>query len=959
MLFKTFINRQSINIILCLISICNAYGQTAEEFRKIDSLIINSSFGKAESIIQSHFKKTQDVEQSVQLFLHLARIKVKRRQFDEAGLFLEKAEKNLSLLNQPRLFADLKFIRGTLLYERFRSEQSLANFTSAANLYLRLLGPDHPVVAICKRQIGNVYAHQYFQYDIALQYYEAAKIVLEKNKVSRYKPELIALYFDLARLYQNKEELQTSLYYVSEAELFYNDKNEWLPQLADCKNLRAIDKIYRGDLKQAIEIEQEAILLCQKKEGKEARLTGKYYDNLGTIYLGLNDKKTALAYYKKGLRINLKHAFNEYMISSSYLNLGALYTTMKNDSANMFLIKAFNNTKQLFGEHHFETASIYLHLGEFHYSNKKYDSALSFYQKSLKALLPSFNPRQISSTPKTLPSAFSVSFFWVLERKAEAFLNRGRENNNLDDFKHALNTVLISDSLINISLKAIENDDSKFFLKNNLQNLYEIGIKCAYELYGLTKSKEYLEYCFKLMENSKFNVVLNDLLATFSRSEFYDSVKTLKILNSQLNLEIYLAENKRDFKTVKILKEKLQQQRQLFVRIQNKYLKNSITPATMHEPSIARTLEYLKANDTDLIEFFWGKKEIFAFYINGDSLRLKSIPVTESLTNQLRKIRGIISNPVRIDSLEHDAYTFRQTSGSLYHTLLGGLTFRKKILVIPDGPLSLLPFEVLITEEANASKNNFRDLPYLIRNHILRYGYSISILQLFTERYPRELSSKILMVSVLDTLKKDKTDLPHNFQLLTSGNNIKSDFVQNTQNASVIHFEAHSYVDDQNPLNSYIALNETDASNFLRLYEIYKLNLHAEVTILATCESNVGKYTNGEGMYSIARAFMTAGSKGIITSLWKIPDHFTGTITKDFYNYFPDNDGAEALQQSKLSFLNSSDQLKAHPYNWSGLIFLGQETIDNSSGKLYAYLFGSAILVLLILARYRWRKLFA
>ena len=144
----------------------------------------------------------------------------------------------------------------------------------------------------------------------------------------------------------------------------------------------------------------------------------------------------------------------------------------------------------------------------------------------------------------------------------------------------------------------------------------------------------------------------------------------------------------------------------------------------------------------------------------------------------------------------------------------------------------------------------------------------------------------------------------------------------------ILHFATHSLLNNQHPGLSGIVLSLVDKQGreqdgFLRLADIYNLNLRANLVVLSACETALGKNVKGEGVIGLTRAFMYAGTPRVIASLWKVSDRATVELMKRFYtNMLKKNmRPAAALRAAQLSM--STEKQWAAPYYWAGFILQG------------------------------------
>jgi CHAT domain-containing protein/tetratricopeptide (TPR) repeat protein len=186
----------------------------------------------------------------------------------------------------------------------------------------------------------------------------------------------------------------------------------------------------------------------------------------------------------------------------------------------------------------------------------------------------------------------------------------------------------------------------------------------------------------------------------------------------------------------------------------------------------------------------------------------------------------------------------------------------------------------------------------------------------------------------------------------------------------IIHFATHSIVDSEKPELSGLVLSLFDSQGrpqdgFLNLDDIYNLDLPADLVVLSSCDSGLGKSVNGEGLIGLTRGFMYAGASRVMASLWREDDQATAELMKSFYK--------EMLQkkQSPPAALRNADiamsrRARWHmPYYWAGFIIEGEYdgTIDagsrpggDDSGNLVIGLTLAAIVARLVTTMRRTRR---
>ena len=96
--------------------------------------------------------------------------------------------------------------------------------------------------------------------------------------------------------------------------------------------------------------------------------------------------------------------------------------------------------------------------------------------------------------------------------------------------------------------------------------------------------------------------------------------------------------------------------------------------------------------------------------------------------------------------------------------------------------------------------------------------------------------------------------------------------------------------------------------------------LNTELAVLSACETGLGEVKVGEGVFGLRRAFMLAGAKTLVMSLWKVPDQQTQELMVDFYRRILDGQPrADALREAQLAIKEKD----LDPYYWGAFICQG------------------------------------
>lgn len=144
-----------------------------------------------------------------------------------------------------------------------------------------------------------------------------------------------------------------------------------------------------------------------------------------------------------------------------------------------------------------------------------------------------------------------------------------------------------------------------------------------------------------------------------------------------------------------------------------------------------------------------------------------------------------------------------------------------------------------------------------------------------------------------------------------------------------VHFATHGLVDTKYPELSGLALSMVNErgepiNGFLRLQDIFNLDLPVELVVLSACETGLGKEMRGEGLIGLTRGFMYAGSPRVVVSLWKVDDTATSDLMRRFYEgmIVQKLSPSAALRAAQLKMWRDSNW--RGPYYWAAFVLQGE-----------------------------------
>jgi CHAT domain-containing protein len=470
------------------------------------------------------------------------------------------------------------------------------------------------------------------------------------------------------------------------------------------------------------------------------------------------------------------------------------------------------------------------------------------------------------------------------------------------------------------------------------------------------------------LEASKAATLADILLEQHIRPKNIDTKllnEEAKLRSQAVSLQMKLAELKdetqrekvsNDLNEILIKSESLSKQ---FEKDSKSYYQLKYNFSTISIPQIQAKL----APQTAFVSYFLGEKN-YAFLITKTAAKVVQLADNLSLENNTK---ALVSELYRKPGL--DVYKGSLQAQSLYNSLLKPfekeLADKTQLIVLRDGNLNFLPFEVL-----EKSPND-----YLVKHFAISYGYSATIL--FNALNNKELASKNNLMAIapytskqhLPSTFRDKTlqSLPASGEevskiggdIYTDQQATKNRFLETYQQHGIIHFATHAQVDDREAGRSFIAFYPDSSGYKLYTEELYNLSLQkTRLVVLSACETGRGQLHQGEGILSLARAFAYAGCPSVVATLWNAHDESTAFLSERLHHYLQENLPIDlALQQAKLDYFNSKIGKELdHPYYWANFILLGNaEPVNEDVGWAWwvwvGIIFGGIVFVLVVTSR--------
>lgn len=543
-------------------------------------------------------------------------------------------------------------------------------------------------------------------------------------------------------------------------------------------------------------------------------------------------------------------------------------------------------------------------------------------------------------------------------------------------------------------IREINSDKDKLkMLANEIYSSIEY-MKCLWEM----DSTSYKADLFEVSEFYKGVMIAqatqgeDELVFGKLTKEFREEEKKIRKLQNDLKAQNAAAKTKEE--RDQIISEQVKFNRkvkQFYEKLETEYPEHS----KIRYNYKSATYESLKDKIDDkslIIEYLFGVDYYYIFALSKKEFKVYRLPFSfhfSELNQRIDSLHQTLSDYSALSkkALQTENYqTYTQNAYWLYEKLLKPVLKEQEgiehLIIIPDLQLGNLPLEALLSQAAPKKMSSYEDLNYLLKEYSFSYNYSATLWQDNQGESRRKNNGQILGVAAnydfktnetvkatrsaqlrqlrevlqpLPAARKEVESLQTQFRGLYLFDSLANEqnFKQKAGKYSVIHLAMHGLLNPQSELLSSLAFTETNDPNsddFLHAYEISQMELNADLVVLSACETGYGRFEEGNGIASLARAFMYAGVPALVVSLWQVNDDATAIIMTSFYNELSKGKGkADALQIAKLDYLNRAKGLGAHPAFWSPFILLGNED-PISLGASFVYwpwFLGLAILLLL------------
>jgi CHAT domain-containing protein len=926
-------------------------------------------------------------------------------EFDSAAYYLNK-----SLVIQKKYLAPDDVELSNTLYHLGRNcqehgdlSQALAYLRQSSTIRLAKLNHKHPNISNSLQQLGSVY-QKMGNVDRALDYYKQSLNIRIKSLGPKHV-NVAASYWSIGNLYGNVFNYPQAVDYIRQgnatANEIYEGKSDILPTYE-----ALLGKMYgkMGDHSSALVCFGNAQRNAEKNVKPDHLYMGIVYNIVGEYHADNGEYVRARSFLDKALLIFRQagggHAVREADVVAK---LGLVNAGVgRFDLAKLQYKQALDVYHAKMGAQNSKVATVHQYVADVYVAQNKFDSALSFYQKSLAALAPHFEVTDLFVNPAAISLENNALALRIINKKAQALSTWFEHSRQPFHLVQSLNMYLYAIELATEILSGFELESSKAELNREVASLYKFAMETSYQLYSLSRDKQYIEAAFLISEKSKAILLLENIrdkeakLLAGVPDSLVRKEHDLEIALAYHQSQLHNAKSKQDAAAITLqdraifdVQGQLSEMRQTLEKRFPAYFNIRHHPI---DPSLATAQKALPEN-TFLLEYFTGERYIYAFGIGKDTVSFLKIQKNDKLLTSLNDYQKSLTNAdFIVNSGEEADRLYAQSASRLYDLLVkpmvAGRTGFNQLVVIPDGELAQLNFGTLLVQSPSGL-HNYKSLDYAINRWRISYAYSASWLlqsQLKKKGTRSDFAGFAPSYSVQQFTNMDTARHPLAYLAMRSGQlplpgavkevefisqlmqgdswinerATETNFKTSADRYDVLHLAMHTLLDNENPQYSELLLNrDQENDGYLTVAEIYNLKLSASMVVLSACSSGFGKMEAGEGPISISRAFSYAGSPSVVMSFWKVPDEVTRQIMTTFYEELKKGAAKdEALRLAQLKFLQeTTDPIYQHPYFWAGIVVMGDSKplVRHNSGWIYVALIGSVVMFAIVLIWQRRR----
>jgi len=854
--------------------------------------------------------------------------------------------------------ATLYYTEGTRYADSYKLDTAIALLEKARALFNARSPQGSVEEAAAAQRLADIYKYDLYDFDKAEGIYEhALAVVMEFSPADTRR--LSRIYYSLATTNRSQRDYETAI--------------SWCLKGVNAgmaiKDYPFLERAYQilGNIYRDMHRYDSAVVYYQKcvdvnyeiNKGKENETLAGLYSGWGDTNYKQGDLNAAAKRLSSSVAICQKIGKVDKSIYMYTVRLLAEVYVKMNDlkKAWMYLQLADQIRKELALESGGPVSNLFINYGDYYSATGDTLTSKKYYQRALQATTR--EPLGTNGNPTDIDKVEFKNFAY------EALLAKAR----LLKGDSVIICYSIAEKLMVASRGELDTEDAKWNYVDANFNLYENALATLFN----ANSPDHNEDILHFVEASKSKSLADALQEVELAKNDTLLAKLRNLRQYALSLQHEIDQNNNTSTRDQLIKttQDIAAVEASINTLYPSYLQARYENVTTPLSDLRKKVRSL---DAAFVEYFWGYDRIYALVISGDTTKFYHLGSPAEIEPLIAALSKHLTSKANLFT-PADVEKFSATSFSLYRKLIQPFENiplgKKRLIIVPDGPLMQVPFETLVTRfESGATYNR---LNYLINDYIISYGFSGSYF-VNSRKPPARKPSMIAFgftggsdVRSPDAARPDiagsETELIALSEKFPNGTFMfgptvtEENFKHEASNYDLIHLAVHGSGDVGKDYSATLYFRDQQGPEDGKLYwyELYGMNLKASLAVLSSCESGIGKTYRGEGMLSMANAFTFAGCSNVVMGLWKVDDQVSVKLMDTFYSELLQGVAIdEALAKAKRTYLSSADQVSANPKLWGSLVAYGEaEVITPDRVSVWWVVLAMIVLVLgiIVLAR--------
>ncbi|NET59709.1 MAG: CHAT domain-containing protein, partial [Symploca sp. SIO2E6] len=720
-----------------------------------------------------------------------------------------------------------------------------------------------------------------------------------------------------------------------------------------------------GEKQKALEFYNQALPLLRLVEDRGGEATT--LTNIGLVYSDLGEKQKALQFYNQALPL-LRLVGDRRQEAITLSNIGFIYDSLgEKQKALEFYNQALPLTRAV-GDRRQEATTLN-NLGSVYGSLGEKQTALEFYNQALPLT------RAVGDQSGEAATLYNIAFLQRSQGNLKSALNPMDSSITIIE---DLRTKIGSQEL-RASYFATVQDYYEFYI-DLLMQLHQQAPNQGYDATALhaserSRARSLLELLTEANANIRQGVEPQLLAQEQTLQQQLDAIEKRRV-------ELFSGNYTQQQATA--IEQEREQLLSQYQEIQTKIRTTSPRYAALTQPeplTLAEIQQQVLDEDTLLLQYSLGSERSYLWAVSKTSINSYELPPTAEIETVAKQFYQLLKTPgfqledtrgtIGVENVKAN-----KSVSQLSQILLAPVAEQlgnKRLLIVSDGALQYIPFSALPLPGTSGenivpllANNEIVNLPSATTLGIIRQEQTtrktapkatIAILadpvfssdderitnnkQQLTRSLPQQLldrSARETDIGVWQRLPGTRNEAEAIMALVPDSERVHGfDFAANREmitnpelsNYRIIHLATHGLLNSTNPELSGVVLSLFDEqgnsqNGFLRLHDVFNLNLPAELVVLSACQTGLGQEVKGEGLVGLTRGFMYGGSPRVLVSLWNVSDEATAELMSRFYRKMLQEgwSATAALRAAQLE-MQQETQWNA-PYYWAAFTLQGE-----------------------------------